>query len=182
MSSTQALEDSIDFLVKELHVAGLENVHTESAPVLHWERNEESATLLKPFRRKLNIAGLGSSVGTPGNQGINADVLAVRSFAEFDGLDARVVEGKIVLFATEWDTNQPPFTEYIVVSEYRLNAAVVAAKKGAVAVLVRSATPLANGSPHTGINDYVKGIKHIPTAALAVEDSEMMLRMFRRGR
>lgn len=38
MTGSQALDDSIDFLVKNLTAAGLENVHTEEASVPIWTR------------------------------------------------------------------------------------------------------------------------------------------------
>lgn len=38
LAGSQSLEDSIDYLVDEFQKAGLENVHTEDAPVPHWVR------------------------------------------------------------------------------------------------------------------------------------------------
>lgn len=173
LTGSEALEKSIDYLVDELKTRGLENVHTEAAPVLHWERGFETAELIEPYKQRLSMLGLGSSVGTP-RGGITGEVIAVESFAEFERLDEQAVRGKIVLFAPQWES-------YGKTVEYRVRSASVAAKKGAVAALVRSVTPLSIGSPHTGMQNYEDGVKHIPVASVTVEDATKMLTMYRRG-
>lgn len=65
MSGSQALEDAIDYMVVELKKAGLDNVHTENATVPHWERGYENLQMTSPKRVKLNMIGIGLSVGTP---------------------------------------------------------------------------------------------------------------------
>lgn len=172
-TGTAVLESAIDAVVEEMTARGLENVHTEDAMVPHWERGFESADLVKPYAQRLNILGLGSSVGTP-RGGIIAPVLAVRTFEEFAAISDTDVSGHIVLFAPEWHG-------YGETSKYRSRAASVAAGKGAVAALVRSITPFSIGSPHTGQQTYEAGVRKIPVAAVTVEDAEKMLTMCRRG-
>lgn len=160
-------------MVDELKARGLENVHTENAPVSHWERGYEMAELLEPYQQHLPILGLGSSVGTP-RGGMIAEVIAVKSFAEFDQLDPHAVNGKVVLFNPDWQG-------YGKTVAYRQRGASVAAKKGAVAALVRSVTPVSIGSPHTGMQDYEDGVKHIPVASVTVEDANKLTTMYLRG-
>lgn len=176
-TGSPALAHSIAAVLSDMRDAGLENVHAEPVIVSDfWERGHESAELLQPFRRQLRIAGLGTSVGTDdGATGIVADVLTVETFTEFDRLNDDVVCGKIVLFAPQWTT-------YPDMLDYREHGAAVAAAKGAVAVLVRSLTPVSLGLPHTGLVSYRKGIPKIPAAAVTVEDAQEMLRLCRQGR
>lgn len=173
MSGSQQLEDAIDYVVREMTQEGLDNVHTEDAGVPHWVRGYEKAQLVEPNRLDLPILGLGSSVGTPPG-GITADVVVVESFDELNGLSNETVEGKIVVFVPQW-------VNYGVTGEYRRLGASAAARKGAVASLIRSVTQFSIGSPHTGVQQYEEDVQKIPTASLTVEHAEMLLRKYRRG-
>lgn len=84
------------------------------------------------------------------------------------------IKGKIVIFAPKWEG-------YGRTVRYRSRGATEASKKGAIASLIRSATPFSIGSPHTGMQTYGKNVKKIPTACITVEDAEMLLRMYRQG-
>ncbi|KAG4067446.1 hypothetical protein HA402_009683 [Bradysia odoriphaga] len=173
-SGSKSLERSIDYMVNKLKEVGLENVHTENAIIPRWQRGYESAHLVEPHEQNLPILGFGFSVGTP-RGGIIGDVVVVESFDELDSLSDDVVHGKIVVFVPEW-------VSYGVTVQYRSKGASKAAKKGAVAALVRSITPFSIGSPHTGMQTYEKGVAQIPVAAITVEDSKMLLRLYRRGK
>ncbi|XP_058061277.1 carboxypeptidase Q-like [Anopheles bellator] len=173
LSGSKQLEDAIDFAVQEMMADGLENVHTEEAIVPHWVRGREWAELVEPFHKNLPMLGLGLSVGTS-SVGITAEAIAVESFDEFEQLADSTVSGKIVIFAPVW-------TGYGPTGRYRYESASAAAKKGAVAVLIRSMTPFSIGTPHTGALRYEAGIRQIPAAAITAEDAELLLRKYRRG-
>lgn len=173
MSGSDSLENSIDFMVDKLKSVNLENVHTENASVPYWKRGYESASMIKPYFQKLQIFGLGSTIGTP-KGGIKADVLVVENFTEFNSLPDSMVMGKIVVFVPKWES-------YYKTVIYRREAASVAASKGAVAALVKSITPFSLGTPHTGMQHYQDNVKKIPVASLIVEDAEKFLRIYRRG-
>ncbi|XP_059161640.1 carboxypeptidase Q-like isoform X2 [Physella acuta] len=166
------LEKAIDYMVDQFKRDGLENVHKEPVTIPHWVRGNEWAYMISPRRKKLSILGLGFSVGTP-KEGITAQVLVVCSF---DELHARASEakGKIVVYNQIWEN-------YGQSVAYRSRGATEAAKLGAVASLVRSATPLSVYSPHTGEQTYDDNIKKIPTACITVEDAELMWRISSRG-
>lgn len=172
MTCSESLENAINYVVDNMKKEGLENVHTEPVSVPFWNRGFESAQLVKPWRKNMRILGLGSSVGTP-RGGIIADVVAFESFEEFKNVPEEEVRGKIVLFVPQWQG----YRKTVV---YRTDSASVASRKGAVAALVRSVTPLSIGSPHTGQQNYADDVKKIPVAAITVEDAEMILRMYRR--
>jgi len=173
LSGSPQLDQAIAWAQERMKAAGLVNVHTEAAMVPHWVRGRESAELLLPAPHRLNILGLGGSVGTPPG-GLTADVVVVGSFDELDQLGAAALKGKIVLFDV-------PYKGYGHTVVYRHDGAAKAAKHGAVAALVRSVGPVSLDTPHTGVMDYDPAFPKIPTASVTLEAATQMRRMQQRG-
>ena len=171
-SGSESLENSIDWIVKEMKKDGFDSVWTQEVMVPHWVRGEESATLTAPRKKNLPMLGLGGSVATP-EGGLEAEVLVVSSFEELKN-KAEQAKGKIVLYDV-------PFTSYGETVQYRLNGAVEAAKVGAVASLIRSVGPYSMKTPHTGTSRYEEGVTKIPHAAITLEDAALIHRMSDRG-
>lgn len=171
-SGSENLETAIDWIIEAMKADGLENVRGEKVMVPHWVRGEETLRILAPHNRKLQILGLGGSVGT-GPDGVKGEVFVVGSYDELEA-NKEKAKGKIVL----WNV---PFTSYGATVSYRGNGAVKAAEAGAIASLVRSVTPNSLYTPHTGNSSYAEGVPRIPHAAVTVEDALMMQRMQDRG-
>ncbi len=172
LAGSPQLDQAIRWAHTRLMAVGLSNVHLEPVLVPHWVRGREAAQLLLPAAQRVNLLGLGGSVGTPAG-GITADVLVVGSFDELDRLGA-AAKGKIVLFDV-------PYAGYGQTAVYRHDGAARAGKHGAVAALVRSVGPVSLDTPHTGAMDYVPGVPKIPTAAVTIEAATQMRRMQLRG-
>ena len=172
LSGSKNLERAIEWAVAEMKADGLDNVHTEKVLVPHWVRGEESLELTSPVSQKLSMLGLGNSIGTPA-EGITAEAVVVRNFDELDQLGERV-RGKIVVY-------NAAYTNYGATVRYRLSGASMAARYGAVAVLVRSITPVSLQTPHTGAMRYDENQPKIPAAAITIEGAELLQRMYDRG-
>ena len=172
LSGSTNLERAITWAVAEMKRDGLDNVRAEKVMVPHWVRGEESLEMLSPVPRKLQMLGLGNSIGTP-VEGISAEAIVVRNFAELDQLGEQV-RGKIVVY-------NAPFTSYGATVAYRLQGASRAARYGAVAALVRSITPVSLQTPHTGAMAYDPAQPKIPVAAITIEAAEFLQRMNDRG-
>ena len=172
LSGSASLNDAIQWAVIEMKKDGLENVHTEPVKVPHWVRGHESAEVTSPRSRVLAMLGLGNSIGTPAD-GIEAEILVVRSFEELDA-NAPRVRGRIVLFNV-------PFTTYGETVQFRTNGPSHAAGHGAVAALVRSVGPPGLRLPHTGALRYSDGVPQVPAAAISTEDADFLQRMQDRG-
>ncbi|KAK8763391.1 hypothetical protein V5799_033999 [Amblyomma americanum] len=151
---------------------GLDFVHLENVSVVNWQRGHEEAWMVKPRQKKMDILGLGNSVPTPPG-GVEAPVLVVQSFEDLEA-NAGKAAGKIVVFNQE-------FVTYSKTVKYRVQGASAAAKAGAVAALVRSVTPMSVNSPHTGYMMYDEDTTKIPTAAVTIEDAELLARLQERG-
>lgn len=171
-SGSKSLEDSIDYMFDMLRGQGLDFVHTENASVVNWQRGHEEAWITQPRLKRMDILGLGNSVSTP-EGGITAPVLVVGCFEELEEKSSKA-KGKIVVFNQE-------FVTYAKTLKYRVQGASAAAKAGAVAALVRSLTPMSINSPHTGYMTYDENTTRIPTAAITVEDAELLARLQERG-
>ncbi|MFQ5767561.1 MAG: M20/M25/M40 family metallo-hydrolase, partial [Acidobacteriota bacterium] len=173
LSGSEALEKAIDWAVERMRKEGLQ-VRKQPVNVPHWVRGKESAQVVSPVRRSLPITGLGNSVGTPAG-GLTAEVAVVGSFEELEALGREKIEGKIVLYAVEWEG-------YGRTVQYRSRGPSKAAALGAVAVLTRSATGRSLATPHTGALRYDEDLPEIPAAAVTVEDAAWMRRMSELGR
>jgi carboxypeptidase Q len=179
LSGSKALEQAIAWSIAAMKADGHDNVRAEKVMVPHWVRGEEWARLEAPVARPLAIIGLGGTVATPA-RGLAAQVAVARSFEELATLD---VKGKIVLFNAPmrtWKSQEegPGYGEAVA---YRGKGPSAAAKKGAVAVLVRSVTARSLRSPHTGATRYEEGVKPIPAAAVSIEDAELISRLVAAG-
>jgi len=168
LSGSSALEKAIAWAASQMKQDGLVNVVTPAVKVPHWVRGNESASLIEPVNKPLTILGLGGSIGTP-KKGITAEVIPVSTFEELDK-KGKAVEGKIVLFNV-------PYEGYGRTVTYRTTGASRAARLGAVAMLVRSITPVSLQSPHTGALEYAPGITKIPAAAVTIEDAMLIQRL-----
>ena len=173
LSGSEGYARAMTWGLKTMREAGLDNVHLEKVMVPHWVRHSESARLLLPAPHELSILGLGMSVPTP-KGGLTADVVVVASLEELAGLPDDRVRGRIVLF-------EAPFQGYGAGARVRFSGASAAARKGAVAMLLRSVASLSFDTPHTGSLYYAEGAPAIPAAAVSVEDAMMMRRMWARG-
>jgi carboxypeptidase Q len=172
LAGSEGLDRAIAWALGRMRVAGFDAPHAEEVLVPSWVRGDEAATMLEPTVRELSMLGLGGSVGTGGP--IEADVVVVGSFDELAALPDEAIAGRMVL----WDV---PFTTYGETVRYRGRGASAAARRGAVASLVRSVTPVSLGAPHTGAMRYAPDAPQIPAAALTVEDAGSIRRLADRG-
>ncbi len=173
LSGSRGLEQAIAWAHAGMQAEGLEGVRLQPVKVPRWVRGRESLRVVSPVPRELPMLGLGMSVGTPA-QGITAPVVVVRHEDELAALGREQVAGKIVAFTPEWEG-------YGRTVRFRSAGASLAARLGAVAALVRSATGRSIGSPHTGSLTYAADAPRIPAAAITVEDAEWLRRMAAAG-
>jgi carboxypeptidase Q len=172
LSGSPQLERAIQWAANQMRRDGLENVHTERVMVPKWVRGREGAEIVEPGRHAIVMLGLGNSVGTPAD-GVEAEVLVFRSFAELEARAASV-KGRIVLFNV-------PFTNYNDTVAFRVTGPSRAARHGAVAMLLRSVGPPGLRLPHTGSLQYAADSPRIPAAAITTEDADRIQRIADRG-
>ena len=144
-----------------------------------WQRRSESARVISPYPQHLVLTALGGSESTPGD--LRAEVV---EFADLDALKAvpdGTLSGKIAFVNLKMKRAKDG-SGYGPVSNVRRTGASEAARKGAVALLIRSVGTDSDRLPHTGMMKYEDGVARIPAAALSVPDADLLANMLRRGK
>jgi len=183
LAGSPELDRAIQWGVAAMKAEGLANVHTEKVMVPHWARGIEEAEIVTPHEHAIRVLGLGGSVGTA-KGGVTAPLVVVHDWKELEA-EKDHVKGAIVLYDVAMPAFDPTATEdstgYGKTVGYRFRGASEAAKRGAVAVLMRSVTARTLGTLHAGAMGYTEDAPKIPAAAVTVEDAQLLDRMAKRG-
>ena len=189
LSGSPQAAAAVAYVRQQMLDLGLD-VRLEPVTVRHWVRGREEAQLIRysgqaeGTSQKILVTALGNSVPTP-EEGITASVVVVSNFAEFDQLPADQIEGKIVLFNHSFDdfAAQAGRWEqaYSLAVRYRNEGPTRAAKRSAVAALVRSAGSSGFRLPHTGVTKYENDVQPIPVAAVPAEDANLIAALAKQG-
>lgn len=152
---------------------GLHNVRAEPLNLRVWQRGSASARLLAPVAEPLVMAALGNSVAAPPG-GIEAEVAW---YADFAALKADTPDpeksrarGRIVFIDQKMERTRDG-SGYGTAVAARTLGAVEAARRGAVAVAVRSIGTANERIAHTGAMRYELGVPRIPAFAVSVPDA-----------
>ena len=189
LSGSAQAAKAVEYVASELKAIGCE-VQLEKVMVPHWVRGDETAALVQfpgqaqGTTQKIVLCALGPSVATP-QDGIEAEVIAVRNFNELKSLPRDKVAGKIVLFNYPFDKQMAAegrggeaYGEAVV---YRADGPSAAARQGAVACLIRSVGGADYRLPHTGQTDYLSDAPKIPAGAVTAEDADLIADLVRQG-
>ncbi len=189
LSGSSQAAKAVEYVAGELKAIGCD-VQLEKVMVPHWVRGEESAALVQfpgmaeNTTQKVVLCALGGSVATP-NEGITADIVAVRNFDELKAMPRDKVAGKIVLFDYHFDKQMAAegrggdaYSEAVV---YRSDGPSAAACQGASACLIRSVGGADYRLPHTGQTKYAADAPKIPAGAVTAEDADMIVDLARQG-
>jgi hypothetical protein len=171
-----AMTRARDWGLATLQRLGFENVHVEAFTTRAWSRGEESAEVVGPFPQKLQILGLGNSSPTP-KGGLSAEIALFPTYQAMLDQPPGALTGKIAV-VTEAMVRTQDASGYGAVGAQRIQGPLEAARRGAVAYLVRS---LATGDArlaHAGHSTPAG----IPAAALAPPDAQQLERLVARGR
>ncbi len=173
LSGSEGAAKAVEWGKRKLESCGCDRVVLQPAMVPHWTRGdvEQAAVTSTPRPIALKVTALGPSVGTP-KEGVEAGVVEVHGLDEVEKL-GRAVAGKIVFYNRPMTAGgRSSYGSYGKTVDQRYRGASVAAREGAVAVLVRSMTSLPDDdNPHTGMLKYETGVAMIPAAALSTHSA-----------
>jgi carboxypeptidase Q len=178
LSGSPGAEAAVRWARQRLEADGLK-AWTEPVMVPRWVRGVETAEIVTPGRQPLVVTALGGSVPTP-DEGLLAEVVEATSFDALRAMSESAVRGRIVLWNRAMVAGDP-MQGYRALQPLRTRGAAEAARRGAVASLVRSIGTLTARLPHTGAVDYEDNVPRIPTAAVTAEDAELIHRLLAAG-
>jgi hypothetical protein len=158
-----------------LKALGFDNVEIQTFPITAWIRGPERAELIAPIAQPLVAVSLGESPPTPAS-GIEAEVVSFDALEDLMAVPDGSLAGKIVLVNRPMTRTQDG-EGYGPISRIRTRGPIIAAHKGAVAFLLRSAGTDNHRLGHTGTTAYENGKAPIPAFALSVPDAEQLARL-----
>jgi len=168
-----------DWAVAKLTALGFRNVHVEPFEAEAWVRGDERAEVISPFPQPLHVLGLGRSASTP-KGGVEGEIALFGSLDDLMALPPGALAGKIAVVSQPM-TRTMDGAGYGAVNRNRTQGPAEAARRGAVAYLVRSLSTDDTRLPHTGAMRQATDAPAIPAAALSVPDAQFLERMVARG-
>jgi carboxypeptidase Q len=184
LSGSPAAAKAVEETARMLREAGADRVWLQPCRVPQWVRGpKEQARVLaaRGGEWSLSVVALGNSVGTP-EQGVRAEVVEVRDFAELNRLGREGIAGRIVFYNHPMDpTEIATFRAYGRAGAYRSNGPSQAARYGAVGVIVRSLASNSDDYPHTGATRYNDSFPKLPAIAVSTRDAEKLSEAIARG-
>ncbi len=177
LSGSSEADSAVIWGEKTLKQLGLDTVYLQDISVPHWERGrkEKGYFYNEKGKNMLDICALGGSVSTGMNQFIKGEVIEVQSIEEVNNLADSIVKGKVIFYNRPMDPKKiSTFSAYGSCVDQRYSGAVEAAKKGAIAVLVRSMNVRKDDFPHTGSMGYEAGVDSIPAFAISTNGADYL--------
>lgn len=169
---------AVEWGVNKFKELGFDKVWKEPVTFKTWIRKHESASIIAPYAHEIHITALGFTVPTP-TGGIEAEVVHFKTIEDLIESPENSAKGKIVFISRKMERFRDG-KGYGPAVKARSNGASEAAKKGAVAVVIRSIGTDSHRLPHTGMMRYEDGVKKIPAAAMSNPDADLMMRMLER--
>ena len=177
LSGSEGADSAIVWGQRVLEKLELDTIYLQEITVPHWERGRKEKAYFYNEKGKnmLDVCALGGSISTGMNQFIKGDVLEVKSLDEVNNLPDSLVKGKIIFYNRPMDPKKiSTFSAYGSCVDQRYSGAIDAAKKGAIAVIVRSMNVRQDDFPHTGSMAYKEGVDSIPAFAISTNGANYL--------
>ena len=177
LSGSESADSAVVWGQRVLEKLELDTIYLQEITVPHWERGRKEKAYFYNEKGKnmLDVCALGGSISTGMNQFIKGDVLEVKSLDEVNNLPDSLVKGKIIFYNRPMDPKKiSTFSAYGSCVDQRYSGAIEAAKKGAIAVIVRSMNVRQDDFPHTGSMAYKDGVDSIPAFAISTNGADYL--------
>jgi carboxypeptidase Q len=168
-------DKAVQWALARAQALGLSNVRAEPVPLRVWQRGPAMARLTAPHAHPLVMTALGNTVGT-GSGGIEAEIAYYADFAALKADSSDKALGRIVFIdqKTERSKDGRGYGQAVIA---RIAGAVEAARRGAVAVAIRSIGTDRDRIAHTGAMRYDPQVRQIPAFAVSVPDADLIARL-----
>ena len=166
--------------VAKLKALGLSNARIEEYQMPTWVRGTETAIVTTPYTQNMHISALGNS-GSTGDAGLEAEIVYFPTIDDLRAAPDGSLKGKIAFVSHSMKATQDG-SSYGAFGPARFVGPNIAAKKGAAAIVIRSAGTDYHRNPHTGNTNFETGVTPIPAGALSLPDAENLERILKRGK
>ena len=163
-----------------LETLGFVHVAIEPFTIKGYVRGTDAAMLTAPVPQHLAVTALGYSGTTP-DAGIEAEVVYFHTLDDLKAAPAGSLAGKIAFIDHAMRANQDG-SGYGPYGQVRRAGPSIAASKGAVGVVIRSAGTDHNRDPHTGATNWAAGVAPIPAGAVSNPDADLIARTAKLGK
>jgi carboxypeptidase Q len=178
-AGSESEQRAAEWAAARLKAFGFENVHTESFPLTAWVRGSESAQLTAPAPQMLTVAALGGSPPTPAG-GVEGEVIIFPTLADLQAAPPGTLAGRVAMVAQRV-VRTDDGEGYRVVVKARAEGPEIAAQRGAIAFVMRSAGTDSHRLAHAGTTRYVNGRVAIPAFAISNPDADQIERLLALG-
>src|ERR1700726_144910 len=175
LAGTEAHRRAVAWAEARLKAAGFENVHSEPFTFPAWIRGAESAEIVGLVPQHLAVTALGGSVATDAS-GIEAEISLFRTYDDLLAAAPGSLNGKIAVVTQRMVRTQDG-SGYGAANPIRRSGPSEAARRGAVAYLLRSLGTDSHRLPHPGALNYEDGAPRLPAAALSIPDADQLERL-----
>jgi len=196
LTGSPQAERAVELTKKMFLEAKADSVFLQPVKVPHWVRGKkETAKIILPkadikapdnagkfYQAKrtefsTEILALGGSIATP-EEGLRGGVIEIKNLKDWDKIKKQQVEGKIVFFNQPMDAKTiNTFDAYGPAVKQRSMGAIMAARLGAIGVIVRSVTLANDYNPHTGAMRYNDSIPKIPACAISIKGADLLSKL-----
>ncbi|CAM4282741.1 M20/M25/M40 family metallo-hydrolase [Pseudoalteromonas byunsanensis] len=179
LPGTENDKKAVAWAVEQFEALGFDKVWTEPATFPHWRRYHESARIITPSEQPIHLTALGNSVSTP-EQGITGEVVLFETLDELIAAPQDSLKNKIAFINYRMNRHVDG-NGYGPAVRARNNGAVEAAKKGAIAYMMRSVSTTEHRFAHTGGSHYQPGVNKVPATAISNPDADQLERLISSG-
>jgi hypothetical protein len=178
-AGSEADARAVAWALSQARSLGFERAWADPVPLRVWQRGPGSAELTAPHRRRLVMVALGNSAATP-PEGLEADVVVYPDLAALRADESGRARGRIVFIDQKMERTLDG-SGYGAAVPARVQGPVEAARKGAVALVLRSIGTDRDRVAHTGAMSVDPRVPPLPAAALSAPDADVLARLHASG-
>lgn len=177
LAGTQAEARARDWAVARLTQEGFSNARIETFPLTAWERVHESAAIVGPHAQRLEVHATGGSPSTPAG-GLEGEVVRFADMAALRAAAPGSLSGKIA-FVDDMMPVTKDGSGYGTAVVKRRECSAVAAERGAIGCLIRSA---GTSEREVHVGQGARGQQGVlPVLILANADANQLGRVLAKG-
>lgn len=169
---------------EKLKSYGFDTVYLQEIQVPNWKRGTKESAFLTTAKGEiipLDILALGGSIHTNGT--MLSEIIVFQDLEELRRAAPERVKGKVAFVNQLFDPTQVnTFASYSTCASTRHWCGIEAARKGAVAVIIRSVSSSTDHHPHTGGMAYADSVHKIPGAAVSTLSADLILKHSLQGK